>query len=414
MRFTRVLRAGLATLAVGTLGVPATRAADPVATLPDAIYAASATGAGLVAFVDAAATGGAFYVANLSAPFAEATLDSGPATSAVASYAYDRNAATGLYYIVSSSLQAEGAPALPEIPNTAEARYPGTASGEAGTSREVASGPGAVGASSATATAAPGRADAVSRSAYASIAEVIAASAQAATSTVHVEGGVVFSDARSVVHDLSIAGVVTIGSVVGESHTEVGETRREVRTSFRIADAAVAGIPVTIGSDGVRAAGSDDPGAGAALADTNRRVRDALASAGITIRVLDAVTSEENGVSASTPGIEISVPIAPPATVPGGTVALVVGRSEAAGSFAPVPQPPVVVIPAIPPVPPTTVTITVPGSTTVPVTPGLPAGSSLVAVRRPAPALALFALWQLSAFGSVFLAWWRRERKPVR
>src|SRR5687767_15733660 len=128
-------RAGLA-LATSVLSVAALVPLHGVAAqegaLHEGVWAATATGAGTSALVDSRATGGAIYVANDTAPFAEATVTSAPSSEAIASYAYDKNAASGVYSIVSAQLQANGMDPLPPLPNTAFSRYPTGGSSQAG------------------------------------------------------------------------------------------------------------------------------------------------------------------------------------------------------------------------------------------------------------------------------------------
>jgi hypothetical protein len=385
---------------------------DAAPALPEGLYAATASGAGTVAFGDNDASGGAFYLSNASAPFAEATVQEGPAAEAVGSYAYDRNAATGLYAVVSAGVQDGGGPALPAIPNTAAARYPGQQRSQAGTTTALPAGPLSVRGASAEAKADP-EAAASTAETETSEAEGFSAAAQHATAAARAAEDTVRADGFSEVQGVELAGGrVRIGSVVGESHAIISGGRSVAQTSFRVAGATVADIPVEIGSDGVHV---DDQVIPPTLAtELNRTVAQVLASSGITMTVLAPVSSNKDGATASTPGLEIRVQQSPGGGAPGTTLALTIGRTSAGASLAAVlPLPPAPEPPAAPPVAPGEVAA--PPAVVVPsVAP--PAGAQAVrafATRKLPPLLGLFALWQISTAGWLATAWWRRSRSAT-
>jgi hypothetical protein len=377
--------------------------------LPEGVYAATASGVGTVAFADNDATGGAFYLSNASAPFAEATVQEGPAAEAVGSYAYDRNAATGLYSVVSSGIQDGGGPPLPEIPNTAAARYPGHQRSQAGTSSAVPAGPLSVRGTSADAKADPEAASSTAETAT-SEAEGFSVAGQHATALARAGADAVRSDGFSEVQGIELAGgMIRIGSVVGESHAIISGGRPVARTEFRITDATVADIPVEIGSDGAHV---DDQVVPPTVAtEVNETVAQILAASGITMRVIAPVSSNKDGASASTPGLEIRIEQSPGGGAPGTALALTIGSTSAAASLAAVlPLPPPAAAGPAPPVAPSGVTGPPTGVSPSVVPPHGAQAVRAFATRKLPPLVGLFALWQISTAGWLAIAWWRRSR----
>jgi hypothetical protein len=359
--------------------------------------------------VDSEATGGAVSVANDAAPFAEATVQSGPVSEGIASYAYDRNAATGIYSIVSAAIQQNGGPPLEPLPNTAVSRYPSGGRSEAGFGTDVDADPLRVGAAHANAATDAGVAAADVRTGSATLAsgDLFATAAQDASASSRAAGDGVRSDGSSRVLGVAVAGgLLSIDEVRGESHASTAGGKNVARTSFEVLGARVNGTPVTIGADGVRVAGMPDGTTPGLVAAINLALRGALAAQGATVSLLEPVASESNGATATTPGLLVTISPPAPAGVPGGTVTIVLGRTAANASLSlPVPSLPPVIAPAPPPQVLTTVT-TVGGSVTSP--PVVEGARAFRTIARLPPLLLLFALWQAWTLGWVGLAWWRR------
>ncbi|MBI4729002.1 MAG: hypothetical protein HY775_05810 [Acidobacteria bacterium] len=115
-------------------------------------------------------------------------------------------------------------------------------------------------------------------------------------SEVSIEGGAgarLRAESSSELTGVEIAGVVTVGSIRQTASVEMtgraGESAAEARTV--VAGLAVAGIPATLDSEGLHAAGQDLSSAPAA----DQAIRDALAGAGISLRLLESGTSVDPG-----------------------------------------------------------------------------------------------------------------------
>lgn len=417
--------------------------------LPEGAYAAIASGAGTTAFVDNGATGGAFFVANAAAPFAEAIVQTGPSSEGTASYLYDRNAVTGLYAIGSSTSQQPGqappdelpedlkgpwreivsapGPAFPDLQITAASRYPGVEHAEAGHNTDypvvlgVQDGP-SVGemrirqnVATADSNASSTRTDVRTGELDISVGaeQVFSAGAQLAQSTSSATEQGVRADSVARVTHVSIAGgLVEIEEIRGESHAIVEAGTNHAATAFQVVGATVGGVPVTIGSGGVRAADTSDSTAPGVADTINHALSDALTADGISIALLAPSTSEEDGARASTPGLAIRIQRPSVGGVPDNVVELTLGRTSANASFTPQPPPVVLPLRIIPAIPARTVTSVelIPGSGPLPAEPEakMEATGGFARAQIP-PALTLFVLWQLSSFGAVAMAYWMRS-----
>jgi hypothetical protein len=181
-----------------------------------------------------------------------------------------------------------------------------------------------------------------------------------------------------------------------------------------VGGASVAGQAVTIGNDGVAAAGQPLL-PGQTLADATAAVSAVLNQAGVSVRTVGGVVRHDRRSAAADTGgvlISLSTPGLPVGGIAGNSLTVLVGQaamteSDALAVVAPVVPP--VLPPGTPAVPPTTSTTFVPG---MPGTPGLPgsvapptlAGSPVsyvVAGHRftARTALAAFAVWQLLTLG---------------
>lgn len=411
MRFRSIIAASM--VAAAGVAFPVAGVGAVAQEAPEGVYGATAVGSGLSVFVDSEATGGAFYAANAAFPFTEATVETGSVSEGIASYAYDRNAVTGVYFIGSATFQANGGPAFPDIPNTASARYPARPRATADFGEDTEVGPAHVRAARATADTSATRALADARAATFDLPDVISASVQESHSTAEVVAEGTKSYAVSLVKDISIAGgVLRIGEVHSEALAIVDGSRNSAQTAFRVVDASVGGVPVTIGADGVRVAGDDDGVLEGALEQMNLAIAQNLASNGIEITFVAGRESEDYGASARAAGLKIQIRQPGAAGAPGATALVMVGRTSADASFSPpppIPPPPpppeeeddrrvitTVVYEDDPPVMPPSVTDT-------------PDSPVLVGARRMPPAPLLFGLWQISTFGWVVIAWWRRR-----
>jgi hypothetical protein len=104
------------------------------------------------------------------------------------------------------------------------------------------------------------------------------------TSDVHLVGSAkAVATAHSEVQDVTIAGVVTIASVVSDASATTDGKAASAKGSTRVGAMTVAGIPVTVGRDGVTVAGQNVP-----VKDAQSTVNSALAALGLTIAVSPA------------------------------------------------------------------------------------------------------------------------------
>jgi hypothetical protein len=163
-----------------------------------------------------------------------------------------------------------------------------------------------------------------------------AASARATASAECADDGTVRAIADSTTDSIAIAGVLTIGSVRSHAEVSVGPDG-SMTTSATIAfeGIAVLGQPVSITEQGVVVGPSTLP-------LPENPLTTALSSAGITVRLLEAVEDEETG-TAIAPGVEISVPTALPVGTEPAVTTLTIGRAFAHADFrgvTPRPTPP--------------------------------------------------------------------------
>jgi hypothetical protein len=104
------------------------------------------------------------------------------------------------------------------------------------------------------------------------------------SSDVHLVGaGLGVATAHSEVQDVTIAGVVKVASVVSDAYASTDGKTASAHGSTRIGAMTVAGIPVTVGRDGVTVDGQNVP-----VKDAQATVNSALAAAGLTIAVSPA------------------------------------------------------------------------------------------------------------------------------
>jgi hypothetical protein len=251
-----------------------------------------------------------------------------------------------------------------------------------------------------------------------SLAVVGALAAGASTSSVEVTGdsatGKIVQVARSTVESLDVAGVLHLEDVVATARITVNGDAHAAQQTLVVGGASVAGQVVTIGNDGVVAAGQPLL-PGQSLADATAAVSAVLNQAGVSVRTVGGVVRHDRRSAAADTGgvlISLSTPGLPVGGIAGNSLKVLVGQaamteSDALAVVAPVVPP---VLPrGTPAVPPTTSTTFVPGT---PGTTGLPgsvapptlAGSPVsyvVAGHRftARTALAAFAVWQLLTLG---------------
>jgi hypothetical protein len=238
------------------------------------------------------------------------------------------------------------------------------------------------------------------------------------TSTVEVKGdadaGTVVQVARSSVESLDVAGVLHLDDVVATARVTVRGDVHTAAQTLTIGGASVNGQAVTIGNEGVVAAGQPLL-PGQSLADATASASAALSQAGITVRTVGGVVRHDQRSAAADTGgvlVTLSTPGLPVGGIAGNSLKVLVGKAALTESdtlAVVVPVLPPVVPPGTAAVPPTTTTTFVPGT---PGTPGLPgsvtpptlAGSPVSYVLAghrftARTALVAFAAWQLISLG---------------
>ncbi len=122
---------------------------------------------------------------------------------------------------------------------------------------------------------------------------------------------------------------LVLHDVVGTATTTADGDAQDAMATFEVGSATVAGVPVAITDDGVVATG-DPVVPGSDLDDLTAQLNDALADAGIRVRLLG--TREQSGdgrVAADTGGIGIDVTTPATQGVPRNDLSVVLGRGRA-------------------------------------------------------------------------------------
>ncbi|MDP9183236.1 MAG: hypothetical protein M3P04_10730, partial [Actinomycetota bacterium] len=279
-------------------------------------------------------------------------------------------------------------------------------------------GPLAVVGGSASADAGPHRAAGTATGLSFAVAGVLTAGGS--TSTVELTAdsasGTVRQEARSAVANLVVAGVLELTDVVGTARiTASGDTHTAVQ-SLTVGGASVNGQAVSIGNDGVTAAGMPLL-PGQTIADATAQANTVLNQAGVTVRTVGGVARHDNRSATADVGgvlITIKTPDLPVGGVAGNTLKVLVGQAsltEADSLALPVEIPPCVCPPATVAGPTGSTTTFVPGTPGLPALPGTSAGAPMVAPTSPVAyvlagqrltartALIAFAVWQLLSLG---------------
>lgn len=194
----------------------------------------------------------------------------------------------------------------------------GTAEGESKSVRDDATGTVAEGRVAAAGFAGPGF-------------QIGAASSR---STVLTKDGKLTSLSSSRTEDIDIAGVLHIGSVTSEARTSLsGSASSSAATASTIvSDIQVAGIPVSLGEDGLVVAGQNIPTD--QLRDIQEQVNAMLGEARITVEALpssvETLTEDGTEGSAETTGLRLVFSQQLPQRL---TVRILLGRASAFGAF---------------------------------------------------------------------------------
>ena len=387
-------------------------AATPVLPAGFESVATSAIVAGVSTEGTVGASGG---LANIDGGSARvvATLDGSPSSHVIAA-PYEPGG--GVRAVIGQANTAAGQQLL-DVPD-AEASSPGARGHDAVESVPgTTAGPLAVVGGSATADATPTRAAGTATGSSFAVAGALTtgASTSSVELTVDAPGSRVTQLARSSVTSLDIAGVLHLEDVVGTARiTVVGDTHTAQQT-LTVGGASVAGQAVTIGNDGVQAAGTPLL-PGQSLADATAAASAVLSQAGITVRTVGGATKhDKRSASADTGGVLVTLetPGLPVGGIAGNSLEVLVGQavlSESDALFAPLPD----VLPPLPAggvaVPPSSTTTFVPGTPGTPALPGTTvapptlAGQSasyVLAGRRftARTALIAFGAWQVLSLG---------------
>ena len=238
-----------------------------------------------------------------------------------------------------------------------------------------------------------------------------------------VAGGRLQASVRSAVGRVVVAGVLELRDVVATASVRTDGSRHVPAAQLTVGGATVAGVPVSVGSDGVTALVPLVPGG--TLAQATQAANDALAGSGVSVRAFDAVVrADGTSAVADAGGVQVSV-VTPalPGGVPGNALDLVLGGAAITESALPATPdappvtgpvsggppatgggPEVVVVPGTPGTPGTPA---VPGQPAVPppaVAPSRPASLSVAGKElSAATVVAGFGLWQLLTVGNVTL-----------
>lgn len=325
----RAVPAVLASLAVASLlaGTIVLATAHPVGAADElGAYAVTFTGTAAGRGGGVGASGGLVSFSGGPADVA-GRLDGAPSSSAQASSVEPGTMAR----LVGGQVNGGAGSEVVGEPTTARAEFPG----EVTEDDAAAADPGAAGPLRVTGARAHAEATADRAVAVTEVAELLAGPDEPA---VAVRGA--FGDGRARADGSRVSGTTTVGvahvtvlgqlelwDVVGTATVDGTADGATASSDLTVGAAAVDGVPVTIGDDGVVV--SDDavlPGSDVATA--TEQVNAALAAAGIRVRLHDqrAVDGSDRAV-ADSGGIGITVTTPSAEGVPGNTFELVVGRA---------------------------------------------------------------------------------------
>lgn len=189
--------------------------------------------------------------------------------------------------------------------------------------------------------------------------------------------------ATSGVQTLDIFGEIVLTGVVGRAMVQVRDGVATPATDLVVGGATIAGIPVEVAEDGVRAGEDVELLPGQVIADVTNALDAALATAGIRIEVLQPRTQTgERFGEADSRGVRVTVVTAPTPQVPGNDLTVIVGRAVATAAWEPPFAPPAMPGPGLPDAP--SDTDAAPGDTTPTATPDLAVPPHVAPVLPPA------------------------------
>ena len=405
MRVVRTLLVGTVALTPALTLLTALRPVSAETAQPFGTFGLTVTSAAVRTAGDVGASGG-LVTLGAGVGFTTARLDAAPSSYALASPVEPGPVVRA----VIGTVNTDAGQAVLGVPE-AESAYPGNGKASSAYAPATAAGPVSVVPGTAASSAGPHLAKGDTTGTGLSVGGVLDGSRLGSSSAVigTDTAGTASSTGTSTVGHLAVAGVLSLQDVVAHATVTAVGARTTATASLTVGGASVAGVPVTIDSDGVHAAGQGT-GLGP-LQDAQAQVDQALAVAGMDVHAV-AVTKRVTGRSgyADSGGIVVHLvtPGVDPAGLPGNDVTITVGKVTATGTseavVPPVPLPP---LPAAggPAVPPTTTTTTVvngggllPGTSAGVPAPVVaqPAGYTLVGHRVSAvAAFAAFAVWQL-------------------
>jgi hypothetical protein len=326
----RVLAGALLLSVLPTLAaLVAVRPASATAVRSSAYDSVSTTAivAGVSLSGDVGASGGLLTLDGGSARVA-ASLDGSPSAHVIAAPYEPGGLVRTVVGQVNPNLPPEQRLSVPD----AEASSPGTPAHAAvqvvpGTS----AGPLAVVGGSATADAAPHRAAGTATGTSMAVASVL--SAGASTSTVELLAdaakGTATQTARTSVSSLEVGGVLTMSDVVATAAVTASDDVHSAKQTLTVGGASVSGQAVTIGNDGVVAAGTSLL-PGQSVADATSQANAQLAAAGITVHTLGGIARHDSRSATADSGgvlITVTTPGLPVGGVAGNTFTILVGSA---------------------------------------------------------------------------------------
>lgn len=315
-----------------------------------------------------------------------------------------------------------------DVPD-AEAQFPGGA-GQARltTVPDAANGPASSRAGTASATADAASATGSATGARFELSGAVVVEGSTSSVELRVADGALTAVARTVVDRVVVAGVLELRSVVATATISGSPSGQRPAADLVVGGASVGGQAVTVGSDGVLAAGTPvlpgpvpGPLPGPVGSAAGPTVEQLLAAAGVTVRTTGSTAAAGEGTAvADSGGVAVSVvtPGLPAGGVAGNRLDVVIGGAQLTAAATPAAPP--VESPAAP-APPASAEPAVPGGTpatvVVPGTPGTPAVPAPPAAAAPQPArvllagravsasvlLAGFAVWQLLSLSTATL-----------
>lgn len=149
-----------------------------------------------------------------------------------------------------------------------------------------------------------------------------------ATASADPSAGTLTATVTSVSGRVTVLGQIGFGSVTGTATVALSEGDRTAEAATSVASTTIAGVPVTVGSDGVAVDGTELL-PGQTFPELNAQLNALLEQAGVTLQPLEPIEESGDGFAqADSGGIRVTVATAPNPQVPGNDLTLILGQAS--------------------------------------------------------------------------------------